>query len=493
MNDDHSLGNAPQLPNPPEHPANPGPEESGLPYSDLATRADAPTAEPTIQNAPPASTAHGVQGEVVHDTPTEPAMPFAPWQPAGSPPAYPAGQWAAGAPGYPANVPPYYPYATASGARRPRRRPWLGIVVALLLLALAGGFGLGRVSGAGSVLGATTLGTQAAPAVSVSSNVTSLQQTVEKVAAAVEPSVVEITSIGNGQEGIGSGDILTSNGYIVTNDHVVAGFTSYTVTLANGTRLAAQVVGEDPSNDLAVIKVNASNLTPIAFADSSKLTVGQFAVAVGNPYGLRETATFGTVSATNRTASESPDGPAAYLTGLVQTSAPIAPGNSGGALVNLQGQLIGIPTLGQSTKQPGASASTSTIGFAIPSNTVKSDSQQLMQRGHVTSTGQGFLGIQGQDVSPALAAANGLSVQSGVLIAGFASDTAGQSPAQQAGLQVGDVIIAINGQTINNSADLAAVDAGQAPGTHLRVTYVRGSSQQTVTLTLGERPANAQG
>jgi putative serine protease PepD len=387
--------------------------------------------------------------------------------------------------GAPPWLPPNYGDGRGNGQSGRRRTFWkYGLAALVLLAALAGGIGIGRAA-----FGTTSnvvIGAQSAPAISGSSNVSNLQQTLENVDNAVEPSVVEITSVGNGQEAIGSGDIITTNGYIVTNDHVVYGYSRYTVTLSNGQQLQAQLVGEDPQDDLAVIKVSANNLQPIAFADSSKVTVGEFAVAVGNPYGQRETATFGTVTAINRTESEGPDGPAAVLTGLIQASAPIAPGNSGGALVNLQGQLIGIPTLGQSSQQTGSS--TTTIGFAIPSNEVKTVAQQLIQNGHVTYTGHGFLGIQGEDVTPALAAANGLSVQSGVLIGGFADDAAGQSPAAQAGLQAGDVIIAVNGQSIGDSTDLATAVAGKKPGTPITVTVVRGSSQLTIQLTLGERP-----
>ncbi len=397
--------------------------------------------------------------------------------------------WTTGSPGAPPILPPTFADGTGNGRPGRRRRGWkYGLAVLVLLLVLAGGFGLGRIAlGAGT--SGTPIGAQSGPAVTVSSNVSSLQQTVESVANAVAPSVVEITSVGNGQEAIGSGDILTANGYIVTNDHVVDGFSSYTVTLSNGTKLQAQLVGTDPQDDLAVIKVNATNLHPIAFANSSSVTVGEFAVAVGNPYGLRESATFGTVSATNRAESESPSGPASLLTGLIQTSAPIAPGNSGGALVNLQGQLIGIPTLAVSSQQGGTNSG-STVGFAIPSNQVKTVAQALIQSGHVTSSGQGFMGIQGEDVTPTLASADGLSVQSGVLVNGFANDTAGQSPARQGGLQSGDVIVAVNGQTIGDSNDLASAIAGQKPGTRVSVTVERGSSQITLNVTLGQRPAN---
>jgi S1-C subfamily serine protease len=391
--------------------------------------------------------------------------------------------------GTPPGLPPNYGDWMGGGPPRRRRHAWRYVLALVILLAaLGGGIAIGYAATAGAGNSNTAIGSHSAPALTVSSSVTSLQQTVENAAKAVEPSVVEITSTASGQEAIGSGDILTSNGYIVTNDHVVDGYTNFTVTLYNGKTYTAQLVGTDPQDDLAVIKISATNLTPISFADSSKVTVGEFAVAIGSPLGQQNTATFGTVSAINRTESEAPSGPASVLTGMIQTSAPIAPGNSGGALVNLQGQLIGMPTLGASST--GSAASTTNIGFAISSNEVKTVAQQLIQNGRVTSTGQGFVGIQGEDVTPQVAAADGLSVQSGVLVAGFANDTAGKSPAQQAGIQTGDVIVAVNGQSIASSSDLATAVLGQKPGTKISVTVVRGSSQLTFNVTLGERPTN---
>lgn len=384
------------------------------------------------------------------------------------------------------------PDQTALGGGR-RRRKGVGrfaLVMLALLATLLVGVGIGRAARPST--SGVKIGSASNPVVSVSTNVTSLEQSLQTVASAVAPSVVEITSMASGQEAIGSGDILTANGYIVTNDHVVDGYTSYTVTLYNGTTLAATLVGTDPQDDLAVIKVNATNLKPISFADSSQLTVGEFAVAIGSPYGQRETATFGTVSGLNRTESESPSGPAAILTGLVQTSAPIAPGNSGGALVNMQGQLIGIPTLGATSQESQATgSSTTTVGFAIPANLVKTVAQQIIQTGHATTSSKGFLGIQGRDVTPQVASADNLSVQSGVLITGFANDAAGTSPAQASGLQSGDVIVAVSGQAVATSADLAAAVATQTPGQTVSVTVVRGSSQVNVRVTLGQRPANA--
>lgn len=316
-----------------------------------------------------------------------------------------------------------------------------------------------------------------------------LQQNVINVISQVQPSVVEIESQGPQGAAIGSGEILDNNGYIVTNDHVVAGFSSFLVRLGKNQAVSAQLTGQAPQDDLAVLKINAPNLHPISLGDSSKLQAGQFMVAVGNPLGLAETATFGIVSALNRTASEGPNGPASLLTGLIQTSAPINPGNSGGALVDLNGQLVGVPTL--AAVDPEVNAPANGIGFAIPVNRVKFVTQQLIKNGKLVNTGQGFLGVQGQDVTPQLAAANNLAVQSGVLVAGFSPDASGQSPAQQAGIQKGDVIVSIDGQAVASNPDIATVTLSNSPGTQVKVTVVRGKNQTTVNVKLGQRPVSA--
>lgn len=430
------------------------------------------------QGAPGQDPAQGPMQEPAQiDAPTVPAAPT-PWIT-----AY----------GYLPPMPPYGGMAPDGQPRRPRRRWTPALFALLLLLALGGGGAAGAAiasNRANTGSHALTLGASSAPAITVSSSTASLQQSVESIAKAVEPSVVKITSSGGQGEAVGSGDILTASGYIVTNDHVVNGFTNFTVTLSNGKTYPATLVGQDAQDDLAVVKINATGLTPIAIADSSKVQVGEFSIAVGNPLALQEAATLGNVSAVNGSASEAPNGPAGVLTGLIQTTATIAPGNSGGALVNLQGQLIGIPTIEETNPDTG---NASGIGYAIPSNRVEYVAQQLIQHGSLASSGQGFIGIQAQDVTPQVAAADGLSVQSGALVTGFANDAAGQSPAQQAGLQIGDVITAVNGQAVSGNSDLASILLSQAPGTNVSLTVVRGSSTSTITVTLGERPANLQG
>jgi S1-C subfamily serine protease len=439
--------------------------------------------------------------------PTVPQAPVAPEAPQQYyPPSYESGAPYESAPyGYgpygSAPPPPYGPPAYSPPpippSPNPRRANYLWIypaaaaaIIILLIAAFAVGHGLTANTPSG-----VTGDNRAAATVAVPPAAQDLQQTLVNVIHTVQPSVVEVDGTSANGGDIGSGEIYPYSGgggtYIVTNDHVVAAADTFTVVLSTGQRYPATVVGTDPQDDLAVLKINATGLQTIAIADSSQVEVGQFAIAIGSPLGLTQSATFGIVSAVNRTASEAPSGPAGELTGLIQTSAPINPGNSGGALVNLQGELIGIPTLG--AVDPNSGTAANGIGFAIPSDRVKFVADQLIKNGKLVNSGQGFLGISGQDVTPQLAAAYNLPVQSGVLVTGFANDAAGSSPAQQVGIHTGDIIISVNGHTINDNSDLASALTTQSPGTKVTVTVQRGSSQQTFSVTLGERPANLQG
>ncbi|HEX8036656.1 MAG TPA: trypsin-like peptidase domain-containing protein [Ktedonobacterales bacterium] len=346
---------------------------------------------------------------------------------------------------------------------------------------------------AGCTIGTNTSSTSTSPqgaaaTVAVPPSAQDLQQTVINVIRTVQPSVVEVMSQGSQGSAIGSGEILTKDGYVVTNNHVVEGFSTFAVRLANNQSYPAQLKGTAPGDDLAVLKINANNLQPISVGDSGKVQVGQFAIAIGSPLGLQQSATMGIVSALNRTASE---GQNRTLVGLIQTSAPINPGNSGGALVDLQGRLIGIPTLG--AVDPASGGAANGIGFAIPSNRVTYVADQLIKNGQLVNTGEGFLGIRGEDVTPQLASTYNLPAQSGVLITGFANDASGKSPAQSAGIKVNDIIVAVNGQQIATSADLSSQLQTRAPGAQVTITVVRGSGKQDIKVTLGERPPNPQG
>jgi putative serine protease PepD len=268
----------------------------------------------------------------------------------------------------------------------------------------------------------------------------------------------------------GSGFVVSPDGYIVTNDHVVDGATSVTAKIGDGRTLDAKVVGTDPSTDLALLKVSASGLTPLTFGDSSSVQVGDPAYAIGNPFGLDRTLTTGVISALQRQIS-SPNGYS--INDVLQTDAAINPGNSGGPLFNAAGQVIGvnsqIETGGQSS---GGEAGNVGIGFAIPSDTVQSVVQQLMKSGKVTHA---YLGVSTQDAS------NGAQV---------ATVNAG-SPAEKAGLQQGDVITAIAGKSVDGSSALSALVDAYRPGDTVQLKINRNGSEQTLEVKLGQRPASA--
>jgi putative serine protease PepD len=273
----------------------------------------------------------------------------------------------------------------------------------------------------------------------------SLQNAFVRVVRSVSPSVVQIED----QRGLGSGVVLDAAGHVVTNNHVVTGASSFTVTTSNGKRYRATLVGAFPPDDLAVIKAQGAHLVPATFADSAKLHVGDLAIAIGNPLGLRSSATQGIVSAF-RQAVQEPGG--ATLPSVIQTSAAINPGNSGGALVDIQGRVIGIPTLAATDPELGGSAPG--IGFAIPSNLVKDIAGQILAHGRVVDSHRAFLGIRVGE-----AAANGVIV---------VSVTRGGAAAN-AGIRVGDMILSIKGASTPTVGALAAVLAELKPGEKARV------------------------
>jgi len=302
----------------------------------------------------------------------------------------------------------------------------------------------------------------------------------EHAYAVAGPSVVYVESAGMGS---GSGVIYDSKGDIVTNTHVVRGAQSITVTLNDGRTLKASVAGTDIADDLAVIRVNASNLTPAHFASAGSYRVAQTVLAIGSPVGLKQSVTSGLISGVKRVEQE-PNG--AYLPDAIQTSAPINPGNSGGALVTLNGTVAGIPTLVQTATQDGAS--TQGLGFAIPAERVVSMVGQIIAQGHVVHTGRAFLGVAlGQGAGqPALSFGNG----SGPTVAGATINTvAPGSPAASAGLQAGDTIIAIDGATVTSDADLLSALAAQKPGAAAILSVNRQGQTIQATVHLTELPA----
>jgi len=274
------------------------------------------------------------------------------------------------------------------------------------------------------------------------------------------------------QQGLGSGVIVSADGYIITNNHVIEGADTVTVNLADGRELPARVVGKDAKTDIAVIKIEAKDLPAVTFASSEDVQVGDQVLAVGNPFGIGQTVTTGIVSATGRAAGIGLD-----YEDFIQTDAAINPGNSGGALVDLQGRLIGVNTaiLSRSGGFQG-------IGFAIPSDLVRSVMDALVTDGRVT---RGYLGVGPQDLTPALAQQFGLESETkGVLIREVSED----SPAARAGLESGDVIIALNGKPIADSQRLRFTAASLRPGAEVEVRVLRDGKAKTFTLTVGTLP-----
>lgn len=264
--------------------------------------------------------------------------------------------------------------ATPPGAATPTlptQRPARPLTARPLWLAAAAATVFGLVFGAGALI--------SSPASAATPSGAAIEATTIKTISAVSPSVVQIqgrgSALGGSAGSVGSGEILTTSGYIVTNDHVVRGSPRLTALLADGRQLPATLIGEAPTEDLAVIKINANNLKPIAVGNSNLVQVGEYALAIGSPLGLEQSATSGIVSALNRQVHETVGGQLISISGLIQTSAPINSGNSGGALVNLRGQLIGIPTLG--AVEPSTGVAANGIGFAISSNRMKTIVRQL--------------------------------------------------------------------------------------------------------------------
>ncbi len=270
---------------------------------------------------------------------------------------------------------------------------------------------------------------------------------------------------------LGSGVIVSPDGYVLTNHHVINGADQIQVALRDGRETLAEVVGTDPESDLAVLRITLDDLPIIELADSKEVAVGDVALAIGNPFGVGQTVTMGIISATGR----SHLGLNAYED-FIQTDAAINPGNSGGALVNPDGALVGINTAIFSR-----SGGSQGIGFAIPANLAHSIMNELVTRGRVI---RGWLGIEAQALSRELAASFGLRTPQGVIVAGVVED----GPAAKAGLQPGDVLLSIGGQVILDARATMSDIASVPPGTELPLTIVRGGERMEMTLEVGERP-----
>lgn len=341
----------------------------------------------------------------------------------------------------------------------------------------ANGTTLGPAQGTASVSLATAEG-----AVSLSTS------PAERVAALVSPSVVHVRVSGVAStpfygdqpyEGVGSGVIYSADGYIITNDHVVSqnGRPSddIEVTFTTGEVVPAKIVGRDPYTDIAVIKVDKTGLPAATFAHTADIRIGEYAIAIGSPMDYRNSVTLGIVSGLGRTIEGSGS---SSLVDLVQVDAAISPGNSGGAVLDASGRVIGIAVAYLPPQQTGAE----NIGFAIPVDTAVSVAQELIEKGTATHP---YMGIQYLTVDSALQRQYGLSRSSGVLIAEVGHGT----PAAQAGLQRGDIILSMDGQPITQEGEVVMVLRHKKPGDVLTVTVDRNGRELTFQVTLAERPA----
>ena len=513
---------------------------------------DAPSADAASATAPvaPAATPAAPAAPVAPPAPTQPAWqasqqpprPVAPAQGqayappygyAGQQGAYPqsyagqsAGQPAGAAFGvHPAHTQPTAPYGTApvtgavQTAPAPKKASGAGKVVGLIVAAaiVGGAAGLGGAY-AGVNLFAPAGEVPAAGPVSVTVNDTDSVNQTTGIAAKVVPSVVTIEATSTGGGGTGSGVVLTEDGYVVTNTHVVTldgatGDASIRVTTSDGRVFDAEVVGTDPTYDLAVIKLtDAEDLTPIEFGDSSDLNVGDPTIAVGAPLGLSNTVTTGIVSALNRSieiaSSAAPDtedsegdgeappeqtpedqspfffdfgqgpsqGPAgeSIKIAVIQTDAAINPGNSGGALVDSDGNLIGINVAIASAGGSSGSSGSIGVGFSIPSNIVQRVTDEIIENGVAT---HGLLGASVQSAA---------SVEGSDITGAYIAEITPDGAAAAAGLQEGDIVTEFNGVPITDSVDLTAQVRAAAAGSDATVTFVRDGKTQTVDVTLGE-------
>jgi putative serine protease PepD len=364
------------------------------------------------------------------------------------------------------------PPATGGQAGPPRRPGAAGKVivagVAAATIALAAG-GVGGFVGYAlhpdtSPLQTTAAAPQnAAPVIDRSS--------LSSIAAAIQPAVVSVAT----ESGEGSGVVVSEDGYIVTNNHVVAGAQQVKVTFNSGKQLDVDVVGTDPKTDLAVLKANATGLKFAAWGDSDAVQVGDTVLAIGSPLGLQGSVTAGIVSALHRTISVGDDNgspfgrsntPATRIGDAIQTDAPINPGNSGGALVNMNGELVGI----NSAIATAGSNGNIGVGFAISANKAKGVADQL---------------IKGQPVShPYL----GVSIQNADNGGALIGQVEAGSPADQAGLEVGDVVTKVGDRGIASGDDLVGAIQTSTVGEALTMTVVRNGAEQTLTATVGEQP-----
>ncbi|MCL5104505.1 MAG: trypsin-like peptidase domain-containing protein [Armatimonadetes bacterium] len=343
--------------------------------------------------------------------------------------------------------------------RKHRNRALVGVVmISLLLTSLGGAWAQSAPSDTGR-----------GPAAFLLPQERQIIDIVKRVSA----TVVAVTTYGEDgkPDGVGSGVIVSRDGDVLTNNHVISGVTEVKVTLADGRELPATSLGGDPSVDLAFVKINANNLPVAPLGDSDYLQVGQIAIAIGNPYGFERTVSVGVVSALRRSIPDSDES----LQNLIQTDAQISPGNSGGPLVDSRGQVIGINT----AVVAGRSGA---LGFAIPINTARDIMRQVRAQGRIIIP---WIGISYGEINPQIAREFGLAVKQGLIIAGVEKG----GPAAEAGLRRGDIITSVDGKNITASGDLRKAIRAKSVGSQVSIEAIRDGKPRNFVVTIREMPA----
>lgn len=373
----------------------------------------------------------------------------------------------------------------SSQVKSSSRAPWSTRISLLLVAALVGGLAGHFASNSSSTKGLTIESVSNAPGAAVLPNGMSIPKLVERV----QPSVVSIDVKGSGEEDQGTGMIITSNGLVVTNNHVIAAATNggtITVTRTGSTKsIRATLVGTNPIDDVALIKIQGvSNLPTVIFGNSSDLVAGDAVVAIGNALGLAAgtpTVTSGIVSALGRTVTAGTSSSSETLNNLIQTDAAINPGNSGGPLLDSAGDVIGMNTAVAGTLPDGSSAQN--IGFAIPVSTIESLLKSLKAGASVVTHGA-FIGVEITTMNSELQAEYGFKVSSGAVVMSVIAGTG----AAAGGVKQGDVIVGINGTTVNGDQDVTSIISALHPGDKIKLDIVRGSKHLTLHVTLGSQP-----
>ncbi len=401
-------------------------------------------------------------------------------------------------------------YHVEDAPKKPKKGMTGGKIVALALCCslLGGAVGAGGVAIGGNLLGNSSNsgntsnileGERTLSVLNVSHVDTSKEMTAAEVYAANVNSTVGITTsvvttnwwgIPTTAAAAGSGFILSDDGYLLTNYHVISGASSVTVTMYDGTTYDASLVGYDESNDIAVLKIDATGLTPVILGDSDSLNVGDDVVAIGNPLGeLTFSLTKGAVSALDRqvtlsTGSTSTGTSGSITMDLIQTDCAINSGNSGGALFNLYGEVVGITNAKYSSSSSSSSASIDNIGFAIPINHVRSIVESIIEKGYIAKP---YIGVSVDNVSAA--EQTKYNVPQGAVVMSVTDD----SPAEQAGLQVGDIITKVGDTEITGSSDLVNKIGACSPNDVITLSVYRSGETVEVTVTVGEQQQSALG